>query len=82
MPVNLYPVNLEEALEIFGLGHLTGQFVLLSNGLFETKTWFLERILEQTSCEDSHFHTPFAKTVVSDAKNILNKMWTPSRQYA
>ena len=83
MPVNLYPSNLEESLECLGFNHATGLFVLLSSGLFETKTWFLERILQQ--CQDNqspHYQTVFAKTVAADARNILNKMWKPVRQYA
>lgn len=80
MPANLYPASLPEALAILGIGH-DDTFYIFSEGLLDTKTWFLERIIEhlpQCSKTPSGTKAVFTK----DAQNILNKMWTPLRKYA
>lgn len=69
-PSNLDIVNLPDALEIMGLHKVNGGLIL-SNGLFNTKEWFLLRILK------------FSKNqkLCMDAVTMLNNMWFPLRKY-
>jgi hypothetical protein len=74
MPKNLLSVGLEETLDILGLGHSDKEFYILSPGLHETKTWFLERII-------THSKDYAAEFASADAKKLLNLMWEPARNY-
>jgi hypothetical protein len=44
-PESILTANLEEALSILGLHHTEDTFNIFSKGLFETRAWFLRRIL-------------------------------------
>lgn len=71
MPKNLLPCNLDEVLTCFGLNHKDENFVILSEGLHETKTWLLERFIKHSQNEN----------LVNEAKFILNRMWNPIKNY-
>jgi DNA-binding Lrp family transcriptional regulator len=77
MPDNLSDSDLEETLFYLGLNHsYPDSFVILSEGLHETKTWFLERILKFSKKKKIK-----DEVVIDQAKKILNKMWHPFRKY-
>lgn len=71
MPFNLRPVGLSDALIYLGLNHEKDSFFILSEGLHDTKTWFLERIILYSQ----------DKFLIKDAKKILNLMWSPIKKY-
>jgi len=75
MPENLLPATLDEMLTYFGIQHENKKFVILSQELHEMKTWILERIINFGS---QNF--PLHREIVG-AKDILNKMWYPEREY-
>ena len=86
MPNNLLHANLDETLTYLGLNH-DENFTIFSEGLHDTKTWFLERILENGSSEKSmylHGHPLLThpKNTLKRAKDILNIMWMPLKKYA
>jgi len=87
MPANLCTANLSDALTYLGMNHDKDSFVIFSEGLHDTKTWFLERILQYGSselCMALHGH-PAIDTPgdsVKEAKKILNLMWSPVKKYA
>jgi len=87
MPSNLYTANLSDALTYLGMNHDKDSFVIFSEGLHDTKTWFLERIIQYGSselCMALHGH-PAINTPgdsVKEAKKILNLMWSPVKKYA
>lgn len=64
MPKNLFPCDIEEAISLLGFSHNGNTFNILSEGLYETKEWFMERIIKNSP------QTQFA----SQAKYILQKM--------
>lgn len=77
MPKDLKPVGIDEMLNILGLGH-NDKFLLLSPGLKETKTWFLERMIK-------YYHQyPYLerKRQTERACYILNRMWQPVKKYS
>ncbi len=77
MPKDLCHADIDETLNILGLGHEDEAFVVLSEGLHETKTWFLERIIKH------YDEYPYLerKKQTERAKEILNDMWNPLRKY-
>ena len=77
MPADICHSDLDETLDILGLGHTDGDFTILSSGLHDTKTWFLERIIKH------YDEYPYLerKRQTERAKEILNEMWMPVRKY-
>jgi len=75
MPKDLLSCDLRGALKLMGLHHEDKNFVVLSRGLHETKTWFLNRILNQFKIQEAH--EQFCSKVMCDAYNILQDMWNP-----
>lgn len=69
-PRNFDACNLQEMLKYLGLGHEDKSFTILSEGLFETKTWLLQRFVE---------HSDEFKR---EAVDLLDFMWSPARKYA
>lgn len=45
VPANIFSSNLQETLSILGLHHTDNTFNIFSKGLFETRVWFLNRIM-------------------------------------
>lgn len=76
MPDNLQDASLEETLSYLGLAHQDQSFVIFSEGLHDTKTWFLERILLNTAPSNKK------NDPVKKAKKILNEMWSPVKKYS
>jgi hypothetical protein len=67
-PNNLDPIGLRESLYHMGLGH--GQiFYILDRPLFDMKTWALRRYLHYGAWAE-------------EAKEILNEMWMPVRNFS
>jgi len=82
MPKNLYSCDLDEGLSYLGMNHERGKFIILSQGLFETKTWFLERILKFYKENVDFSHNPiYAASVAISTQKALRKMWHPVRKY-
>jgi len=87
MPSNLLVASLDDVLTYFGLNHDKDSFHVFSEGLHDTKSWFLERLIQYGSSEASmalHGH-PVHNTpgdTIKDAKKILNLMWSPLKKYA
>lgn len=75
MPGDLYSCSAEEGLRYLGLGHPQNFFYLFSDGLHETRTWFLERILKYNCLLNLHDYA-------GEAKSILNRIWSPVRIYS
>lgn len=75
MPKNLKSCDLREALELLGLHHDESNFFVLSKGLHETKSWFLNRILYFSKMQQRH--ELYCKKVLIDAYNFLQDMWSP-----
>ena len=71
MPSNLLPVGLSDALVYLGLNHEKDSFLILSEGLHDTKTWLLERIASYS----------FDLALIKEAKKTLNVMWSPIKKY-
>lgn len=69
-PANFNVCNLSEMLKYLGLGHESHSFTIFSEGLFETKTWLLQRFIE------------YSKEYKQEATDILDFMWSPARKYA
>lgn len=87
MPTNLHPTNLFDVLLYLGLSHDKDSFVIFSECLYDTKTWFLERLLKYGGDYHSmvlHGHPSISKPsdVIRDAKEILNLMCSPTKNYA
>lgn len=81
-PKNISSVGLEETLSILGLGHEGDDFYILSEGLMETKTWFLERIINlnrwhEILCQDLKANLELLEfgDVSKEANKLLQKMW-------
>lgn len=72
MPTDLSQANVQETLTYLGLDHGPSTFIIFSEGLHETKTWFLERILKNAD----------KKAAIKQALDILNLMWMPVKKYA
>lgn len=70
IPANLDPCSLSEMLQYFGLSHEKGTFTIFSEGLFETKTWLLQRFIEHS------------EEYKKEAAQMLDLMWFPVRKYA
>lgn len=70
MPPSLLAEDTQGALRYLGLGHEPQAFSILSEGLRETKTWLLGRVL-------SFGHEPWW----SEARRTLNVMWEPVKSY-
>lgn len=85
MPKDTMPADLDETLDILGLHHRGDNFVILSEGLMETKTWFLLRLMEnikkdgvvgvRNGWKSDEIAVPYW------ACNILNKMWSPLKEF-
>lgn len=73
MPANLRNADLNEALTYLGLNHGRESFAILSEGLHDTKSWFLQRIVKFN-------HDDLVTT--KKAKRLLNLMWSPIIKYA
>ena len=87
MPKNLKPVDLREALTYLGLNHSDDTFIIFSEGLHDTKTWFLERILEHGTkplnmAIQGHPVLALPANTIRQAKEVLNEMWSPMKKYA
>jgi hypothetical protein len=87
MPANLRPADLYETLTYLGLNHTPSTFIIFSEGLHDTKTWFLERILEYGSKPinmvlQGHPVLALPADTVKQAKYVLNEMWSPMKKYA
>jgi len=65
----------------FGLENLQS-FTIFSRNMHETKTWFLERIIKHESDSVEFYNDEKIRNTVIEAKEILNKMWSPLRRYA
>lgn len=70
-PSDLKEPNLEEALQILGL-HNDEPYFILSSGLFETKLWFLNRILRFSSRND----------IREQSDDIIRKMIEPKIKHS
>ena len=81
MPKDLSSLSLLNALRILGLHHENSNFMIYSENVNETKTWFLERIIQHCEATQTH-HGEDSKKILSQTKNILNMMWSPIRNYA
>jgi hypothetical protein len=82
MPDNLNDSTLEETLGYLGLNHESDSFVILSEGLHETKTWFLERILKYGRDGICGYPSSlFLNNALKSAKKTLNNMWYPYQKY-
>jgi len=71
IPGDMSSVGLPKALCIMGLRAVEGEGLILSEGLFRTKEWFLYRILKHAK----------NKKLCGDAITMLNNMWCPLRKY-
>jgi hypothetical protein len=82
MPTNLKSCNLKEALDYFGLLNTNNNFSIMSASIQETKTWFLERIIDYNP-DAIIFHKDEKLVKIADeARLILNEMWRPIRVYS
>lgn len=81
MPNNLEDLSLQQTLCCVGLENLQS-FTILSRNMHETKTWFLERIIKHESDSVEFYNDEKIRNTVIEAKEILNKMWSPLRKYA
>ena len=86
MPKNLLRADLDETLTFLGLNH-NQDFIIFSEGLHDTKTWFLERIIENGGSPigmavHGHPEVTYPKQTLKRAKDILNIMWMPAKKYA
>lgn len=81
MPDDLHDFSLQQALCCIGLEN-TNSFAILSRNMHDTKTWFLERIIKHESDAVEFYNDEKIRLTVKEAKEILNKMWHPIRQYA
>lgn len=79
MPDDTSSAGLEDVLTILGLHHDADNFLILSEGLMETKAWFLERLVH-FGAEDS-FYSGGKNKQIKQAKAILNQMWSPIKKY-
>ncbi len=70
MPPDIRPVGLDDALVILGLQG-TDQYYLLSSALYQTKRWFLERLIK--------FST--SATLFREAVAKINNMVEPNEKY-
>jgi len=80
MPKNLLPCDLKTALEYLGLHHNKKSFFVLSSGIHETKTWFLNRILQMPPSDQ--LNESVQEEIRLDATSILNDMWSPIKKYS
>jgi hypothetical protein len=71
MPIDMSGADLFNTLRIVGLHPYGGEGLILSDGLFRTKEWFLYRILKYAT----------SKKLRVDAITMLNDMWYPLRQF-
>lgn len=62
----LKPCSLEETLQVLGLSGNKDCFLILSPGLYESKVWFLKRIIRYATYPYHH--------LIGEAKQILEKM--------
>lgn len=84
MPRNTLPADLEEALAILGLYQEGDNFYILSEGLMETKTWLLNRIIDNVN-RDGMAGIPAVSygtsRIPEKACEILNRMWSPLKEF-
>ncbi len=71
IPCDMSSVGLSKTLYLAGLHAGDGEGLLLSDGLFRTKEWFLYRVLKYAK----------NKKLCTDAITMLNSMWYPLRKY-
>lgn len=69
-PQNINECTISELLSCFGLEH-ENDFTIFSEGLFETKTWLLERIVQYST----------NKNYKKEAIKVLNLIWSPIKKY-
>jgi hypothetical protein len=81
MPRNLEHCGLVEGLQMFGLNHPKDTFIIMSESIHETKTWFLERILNYKDDAVEFYKSGDFLKISDEARSILNKMWSPVRIY-
>ena len=67
---------------MLGLHHENSNFMIYSENVNETKTWFLERILKHYEDSLNIYGHDFVNSLVKEAKEILNLMWNPVRNYS
>lgn len=83
MPDNLYCPNITDALAILGLHHQKNNFVILSPGLFETKNWFLNRLLQYIPGHPTLKGNDVGRQFyLNEATALLDKMWGKYRNIA
>ena len=75
MPKNLLKPTLNEVLTYFDFHHENKNFIILGEDFHDVKTWLLERIIFYG---ESHFPPD---PIIDDARNILNLMWNPEKEY-
>jgi hypothetical protein len=73
--------SLAEALTILGLHHSDDEFLILSEGLMDTKTWLLERIWYFLYWEGDRYASKEKEQYSAEARRMLNYMWTPLGKY-
>lgn len=76
MPYDINGTCLRSALSYMGLGHERDKFYILSRELFNTKTWFLRRLIRMNKDRWAGPLTMWEPT------EILNEMWNPVRNFA
>lgn len=74
MPFDINGTNLRSALRYMGLSGVGSTFYMLSRELFNTKTWFLRRLIRM--------NRSYGDIANWEAKEILNEMWNPVRNFA
>lgn len=72
MPVDIDGVSFRNAFMHMGLGHEEDKFYILGKELFSTKTWLLRRFIR--------FNVT-SQFWVTAAKEMLNEMWHPVRNF-
>jgi hypothetical protein len=93
MPEDFLPATLDETLTYLGLNHEEDSFTIFSEGLHDTKTWFLERIIHFAEEHKNPLtYAPMESATIdlmnkvnaciaNEAKEILNLMWFPIKKY-
>jgi hypothetical protein len=72
IPCDMSSVSASKVLYLAGLHAADGEALILSDGLFRTKEWFLYRLLKYAE----------NKKLCGDAITMLNSMWHPLRKYS
>ena len=76
MPISLNPVGLFETLIYLGLGHDKNNFYIFDEALYETKIWFLNRIIKfskEPDFKERVYPNSFvAQNIIKEAEKILD----------